>query len=256
MIRINLLPGEEKKKRRRAKRAPTIGAPEAGAPSFSPITIVILLVCYALVAALGYLIWNQKATDERLLQEAKDEVARYEEKISTVKSQYKEISELKRLTSNQIEILRALDPPNRLFWAEKLNMLAELVPDGIYLTRIEVDENVKEVETKESKERHREWVRGGKKGKQPKTVKKPVITHKLYLQGLARADLAEDRLRLISAFNEALKTFQWTNRRGEVRKFYEHFRGDINTSELVVTRVEGVAVTKFAFILRTKPFTG
>lgn len=254
MIRINLLPVSEKK-RRALRRTPEGREPGIAGPGVSPFTIIILVICFALVAVLAYLIYMQKVEDERLLQEKRDQVKYYEDEISKIQKDYVAIKKLLDLTTNQIEILRALDPPNRILWSEKLNMLAELVPDGIYLTRIKVDEEVKEVETEDSKRQYKQWLDGGKKGARPPAIKKPIITQTLYLYGISRAELPEDRLRLISSFSEALKTFSWKNREGEVRSFFEHFAGEIDTSELVVTRIEGVSVTQFTFIMKTKSFT-
>ncbi len=254
MIRINLLPVEEKK-RRRARRTREPGLPSAAREGVSFISIIIVVICFAIVGTLGYVIYKQKITSERELQQRKGDIARYKENIQSIQDKYTEIKELLEITTNQIEVLKALDPPNRLLWSEKLNMLAELVPDGIYLTQIQVTEQINEVPTKESQSRHQEWVRKGKQGPQPQVVKKPIITQNLYLYGISRADTPEDRLRLISSFNEALRTFEWKTRDDTVHSFYEHFSGEIDTRELVVTRVERIPVTKFTFIIRTKSFS-
>ena len=201
------------------------------------------------------MIYKQKVADELLLQEKKNAVAMYQKKIKNIEKQYADLKKRMELTSNELEILRALDPPNRLLWSEKLNMLAELIPDGIYLTQIKLTESVSEVQTKESRQRYNEWVKKGKKGKAPKIVKKPIITQRLFLYGVARAETPEDRLRLVSKFSEALKNFKWKTPKGEIHSFYEHFVGEIDTRELVATRVEGIPVTRFTFILKTKPFS-
>lgn len=257
MIRINLLPVEARK-RRGVKRAIP---PEAGLPpvpkegGVSAVVIGILIICFGLVGFLGFMIYKQKVADEQLLQEKKKAVAEYEKKIKDIEQKYADLKKRMELTSNELEILRALDPPNRLLWSEKLNMLAELIPDGIYLTQIKLTETVSEVQTKESKQRYEEWVRKGKKGKAPKIVKKPIITQRLFLYGVARAETPEDRLRLISKFSEALKNFKWRTHKGEIHSFYEHFTGEIDTQEIVATRIEGIPVTRFTFILKTKPFS-
>jgi hypothetical protein len=243
----------EERKRRRVKAAPDRGGAMPG-EGISPLSIFILIICYAIVGGLGYMIYHQKIEDQRSLERLQEESKDYKDKIKKIKQKYTYISRLKNLTENQLEILKALDPEDRLLWSEKINMLAELIPDGVYLTQIQVKEDIREVETAESKRRLREWERKGKKGKRPTPIKKPVITQHLYLDGVSRAELPEDRLRLISAFSEALQDFQWKSDKGEIHKFYDHFRGEIDPSEMNVIKIERISVTKFRFHMRSKPF--
>ena len=253
MIRINLLPVEERKRRRMKPSAEAMGAAPSGG-GISPLTVLILLLCYAVVVVLGYWVYKQKVEDERTLKEKRDALAEVKKEIKSIEKQYAEIKKLKELTQNQLEVLNALDPVDRLLWAEKINMIAELIPDGVYITQIMVKENVQEKETPESLKAYDEWVKKGKQGTRPRPIKKPIITQYLTLDGVSRAELPEDRLRLISAFNEALQTFHWKTSSGKIHKFYDHFRGEIDPSDMEVIRIENIPVTKFSFTLTTKTF--
>ncbi len=252
MIRVNLAPSREKRKFK-PTRAPVMPS----APSTRPtlLSILIILIVYAGIFWFYHNMRQRVIADRSEFEKLNNEVEDFKKKVKIVQTKYEEIKRIIDITNNQLEILRALDPPDRILWSEKLNMLAELIPDGVYLTQIRLTESVTEVATKESEQKYKEWEKAGKKGTPPKLVKKPIIRQTLYLSGVSRAETPEKRLRLISAFSEALKNFSWTTSDGRVRKFYEDFTGEIDTSEIVNITLEGVPVTKFTFILQTKPFS-
>lgn len=249
MIRINLFPRKER------KRAPRVVAlPTAQPERLSVLSVLILVVIFGVIAGFSLNLQKKIKADKAELEKAKKGVEDLKSNIKKIQTDYEEIKRLMDLTANQLEILRALDPPDRLLWSEKMNMLAELIPQGVFLTQIKLTESVTEVPTTESAEKYKEWERGGRKGVAPKLIKKPVIRQTLHLAGVAHAEVPEDRLRLITAFSEALKNFSWKRRDGTIQRFYDHFTGEIGISEIQVVNLEGISVTTFAFILSSKPF--
>jgi Tfp pilus assembly protein PilN len=121
MIEVNLLPEEY----RRAERTPL--------PRF-----IVILVGVALVASLGLFLTkkyldvkearNDKAAKEKALQGYQDDIAQYNELVA-------KINEIKVRTTAIEAIWQS-----RLYWAVKLDQLADLVPNYVGLTGLKLEE--------------------------------------------------------------------------------------------------------------------
>lgn len=249
MIRINLLPPEQiKVKRDRMKIV-------SGPSSATPLVVIILVVVYLAVGGFGYWVYNakkQKDDDIKKLTTDRDGIKK---KIKDKQAKFKELMDLKTLLANQVEILNALNPPDRLFWSEKMNMLADIVPKGVYLQNIDVSEEIFDIETNESKARRAKWVESGSKGAAPPVVKKPVITQTLSVAGITWADDPEQRLQLIIRFHDDMKKYSSTGLGNDNRRFMDNFEDLIRIDPTYVGTVAGRTITHFKLILKTKPFT-
>jgi len=251
MIKINLLPPEliGKKKPAKISVRPT--------PSF--MVIALLIPIYLITFFVVYKFYSTRTRSNKEIRDLKTKLEKKKKQKSEQEKKYKNLRETYSLLQNQVEILRALDPPNRLLWSEKLNMLAELIPKGVYLTSIKLTETVEQIETAESKRRQAEWksVPKEKKGEKPEIIKRPVIRQTLTLDGITYAEKggAGERLELIVRFHTALRNFQWQNHRGETRRFIDHFDPKITFKDIRNAKISNVEVSKFTFILITKPFS-
>ena len=134
-------------------------------------------------------------------------------------------------------------------------MLADLVPKGVYLTNINVSEQVSEVETNESIKRRQTWIQEGKKGPPPPVIKKPIITQTLSVAGITWADEQEQRLQLIIRLHDAMKSYSKRELDGKIHRFMDNFEDLIRIDPTYVDTVAGRTVNRFKLILKTKPFT-
>jgi len=251
MIKINLLPPEMSKARRGRERAKITMGPS----SATPLVVVILVVVYLVVLGFGYWVYNTKKKDDDMVKNLTIRRDDLKKEVEAKQEEFKDLMALKTLLANQIEILNALNPPNRLLWAEKLNMLADIVPKGVYLTNIDVTEEIYEIETNESKTRRAKWVEDGSKGSQPPVVKKPVITQNLFIAGITAADDPEQRLQLIIRFHDAMKNYTSEGQEGVERHFMDNFEDLIRIDPTYVDNLAGKTINRFKLILKTKPFT-
>jgi len=247
MIKINLLPPELTKAKRERVRV-------AGPSSATPVVILLLVVIYIFVGSFAYWVIDKKRKDDAEVKQLTQDRDKLKKQIEQKQKEFKELMDLKTLLANQLEILDALNPPNRLLWAEKLNMMADLIPKGVYLTELNVTESVIEVETEESKTRQATWVKGGRKGEQPPVIKKPVITQTLVISGITWANDPEQRLQLIIRFHDAMKEHSYTGRNKKTRRFMDNFKDYIRIDPTYVDSVAGRTVNRFKLILNTKPF--
>jgi Tfp pilus assembly protein PilN len=249
MIRINLLPPEQiKVKRDRFKIV-------AGPSSATPIVVIILVLVYLVVGGFGYWVYKAKKQKDDEIKKLTSDRDKLTKTIKDKQAEFKELMETKTLLANQLEILSALNPPDRLFWAEKMNMLADVVPKNVFLQTIEVTEEIYDIETNESKANRAKWVEAGSKGPSPPVVKKPVITQTLSVAGITWADDPEQRLQLIIRFHDAMKSYSTTGISNEPRRFMDNFEDLIRIDPTYVGAVAGRTITHFKLILKTKPFT-
>jgi Tfp pilus assembly protein PilN len=246
MIKINLLPAEVAGRKRRER---------AIAPKTSSVVLIIIVLCYVFVAGEAWWVYNKSAASNKAVMDLRAERDAKKSQIDKISSEFKTLKALKEIATNQIEILNSLDPPTRLLWAEKINMLAELIPRNVYVTSIVMTEKTDMVVTAESRRRIAEWEKQGKKGPKPPEVKKPVITQTLNLSGVTWDENSEERLQRVVDFYYALKDFSTTAPNGEVRRFMDNFKDNIQIAPITSDRIANVPVRKFEFIIVTKPIT-
>ena len=178
MIKVNLLPQDV------AGGVRSLSRSEGPGLSSGAVTALIMVLVYVGLSIVGFWVVNHKIKSDNELKDAQRKQEGVKKEISLLDKKYKALRNDRALFENQLEVLEALDPKERLLWCEKFNLLPELVPEGIFITRIKVDEEAKEVETMESLRRQKEWEQGGRKGTKPPSVKKPFIKQTMTIEGV------------------------------------------------------------------------
>lgn len=247
MIRINLLPGAEKKGRAAGRAAAPVAA---GGGSFTPLAMVVLVL---FLGVDGFLLWSGYNTiqkSEKRIVEKKAEQAKIEKELAELGPEAVQIEYEMRLFDTQLEILRSLD--NRILWSQKLNMMAKLIPPSVFLSEIAITENFREVEIKSSVEARKkfEQSKGKERGEKPEVVKKPVVSYTLRLSGLATGSDSVQQLDNVSKFHDALVTFEEKDGKGETVRFMDNMKPSIEF-EFVEAYVyeRKYPVQRFAFTL-------
>ncbi|MBN1867893.1 hypothetical protein JW916_11430 [Candidatus Sumerlaeota bacterium] len=275
MIRINLLPSELRGRRGRAKAAAAATAAGPPTPALGNFLVVAWLI--VVIAVVGYLVnsnWKTYAAAKDKAQQARTAIQEREDKIRRQEEESRELLRLWDRLKIQEEILNSLMPENRLLWSEKLNMLARLLPEGVFITRLEVAEETKMVETERSKANRRDWEsrqranrseRGsGRSGsssqedKEPEKIMKPQIKQTLRLKAAAIGEDKNERFDRMLKFENALKVYEQENRKNQTRRFMDGFSelvyGDIDKDEILMqdAALDGVQVWEFDMELPTR----
>jgi Tfp pilus assembly protein PilN len=250
MIEINLLPQQEAKGRKPGRKV-AAGSPGGGLETAA--VLMLAAVMTVLVFSSGFYSYSQvkAAQDEveakrRQLRAVEAEIAKHQREAQTVRR-------MRQVLNNQWELLQALDPPDRILWSEKLEMLATLMPPNVFLSQIDVVENVVEVETKASIERRRQWEANRRQGPRPPVVRKPIITYVLTVKGLATGADNIEQFDNVLKFHQALISHKTVDHKGAERAFMDGFNPNIEFESVLATLFEGVPVNEFSFKLRTKP---
>lgn len=254
MIKINLL--QQEAGGSRALAGPSMSAPGGG----TFMVAGILLAAFVVILGYGGLRFFTWQNDVAATQQVRNRAAALEREIRQKEDQFEELQEIERVLRNQIALLETLDPPDRLFWAEKLNLLPMYVPDGVFLTTIRVTESSREVETAESRRRQDDWRRrpARTRGPQPPQQYQTVITQQLQLDGVSYVTdgTSDNRLALITTFLRDLQTKEVTSpSTGEPTMFMNNFR-DITYSNIEGVTLAGRECSRFSFTLRARPIGG
>jgi len=251
MIRINLLPGAEKKGRAAGRAAAPVAA---GGGSFTPLALIVLVL---FLGVDGFLFWRGYTTiqtSEKRIVEKKAEQAKIEKETAELGPEAVQIEYEMRLFDAQLEILKSLD--NRILWSQKLNMLAKLIPPSVFLSEISITENFREVEIKSSIEARKKFEEGrGKtkdRGEKPEVVKKPVVSYTLRLSGLATGPDSVQQLDNVSKFHDALVSFEEKTPKGETVRFMDNMKPTIEFEFVEAYMYERkYQVQRFAFKLNS-----
>lgn len=252
MIRINLLPNEGKAKAggRRAAAGAKAGAPSPAAPKAAAILLV------GLVAAIFFIYQSHGAVSKAKsnVSALTDKKTKLGKSVDDLALEAGDIEEKLEILSYQTDILNSLDPPDRILWSQKLAMLSELIPADVFLTELDVEEQVKEVEIPASVEKQKKWEADGKEGTKPEVVRQPVITYSMTMRGLADGPSATEQFDNVLKFNKALVDFKTKDNHGQEVGFMTGFRPDIDIRSIESTLFEKqYPVTEFEFVLRTVP---
>jgi len=248
MIRINLLPEEMRGRRGRAPRL------RAEGPALWVIGVLVLIAAVN-GAFLWWILWGRNETQAET-QRLRAELKVKQDQRDAKYKDFQALRDLKKRLENQIEILNSLDPPDRLLWSEKLNMLALVVHPQVFITELAVTEKVTEVETQESIRRRQEWeARQEKVGSPPEAVKVPVITQTLIITAVCTGENERDQMDNALRFAGDLRNFSIPNARGEVERFMDGFN-DVAFGDFESTQLEGRDVCRFTYTLTTLPITG
>ncbi|MGI8907818.1 MAG: hypothetical protein ACR2IE_15160 [Candidatus Sumerlaeaceae bacterium] len=250
MIKINLLPPE-------AGKRPLAAAKRSAGPNATPYYMVLaLLYVVAFYGAFWAYQQGEKAT-KLLAQKTSDRDKRKAE-VKRREKRFQENNLLSQEIEEKYAVVQALGPENRIFWSEKMNMVAKARMNlAVYVTKLRLDETILELETPESVKKREEWARQQQKnqakGTEPKPIKQPVINQTLTIEAIAYGADSSQRLRQVNSFYENLKTLQWKRKSGTPARFLERLRPDLGQLNQRVARVGGVDVLRFGFAIQANP---
>lgn len=250
MIKLNLLPQEYSSKA--AAGAPA-GPPQGGALMVG----AVLAAVYLIIIGVAVMIFLQLADSNRRLQKAQAEFAKVDAERKRLLTEFNEIKELEDALRNQVAVLDTLDPPDRIYWAKKMNMLPAIVPDGVYLTDVKLVERLQEVETKASRQAQADWAkRKGNKGAQPPKQTRTIITYQMTMAAVSYVPdgTSDARLALII---QLLQNMQNKEVKLEFDDSTELFLEGMDR-RVVLSKIEGVQiagrdVSKVTLTLNTTP---
>ncbi len=253
MIKLNLLQQEGSA---RSASGPSMSAPGGG----TFLVAGILMAAFVVILGYGGMRYIQMDRDNRETATVRGEAQKLDADIKRKEEQFEELRELERVLRNQIALLETLDPPDRLFWAEKLNLLPLYVPDGVFLTTIQVTESSREVETADSRRVQEAWLKkpARSRGPQPPQNFQTIISQQLRLDGVSYvADgTSDDRLALITTFLRDLQTKEVAAPgTGQTTSFFRNFRS-IDYAPIEGVTIAGRECSKFSFTLRARPIGG
>jgi hypothetical protein len=251
MIKINLLPGEQGSGRPQAAR-------KSSGPSPAPFYLLLALL-YLAAAAAGYVVYTMGSEAARQVSEATAKRDKLKKEVASKQAAFEE----QNLRSQEIEekyaVIEALGPQNRIFWSEKVNMIAMArLHLAVYVTKIELEEKIDERETPESIKRREEWKAAKEKNPklttpEPQPVKQPVINQTLVIQALAYGNDSSQRLAQIRNFYENLNALEWTRQSGVKAKFTDRMAPEFEQLPQKTDRVAGVDVLRFGFRIKADP---
>lgn len=248
MIEINLLPQES------SARAATIKSPSESTGALQ--ATAILIAAYLVLAVGSVLIYQYRADELKKEASLKAEAKKLNQEIGQKEAEFQELSEALAVARNQLALLRALDPEKRLFWAQKLNVLPKFVPDGVYLTDLQVTEKVTEIETRESREAQAAWSKTKKQGPPPPVIKQPIISQQFVVRGVSyvQEGTSDERLQLIvDLINRVRFEKVPTPFSGEESQFLEFFKPTVPFSDIKEVKMSERDVTTFKLTLDTIP---
>jgi len=251
MIKINLLPVEGGKRQAAASR-------RSSGPSPAPFYLLLVLL-YAAALTGGYFVYKMGA-------DAAERVAAATKKRDDLKAEVQKRQaefEANNLRSQEIEekyaVVEALGPQNRIFWSEKVNMIAMARLNlAVYVTKLELQEQIDERETPESVRRREEWKTAKQKNPklttpEPQPVKQPVINQTLIINALAYGNDSAQQLAQIRLFSEKLAALTWTRESGEKVAFKDRLAGEFQQLNQKTDRVAGVEVLRFGLSIKADP---
>jgi Tfp pilus assembly protein PilN len=247
MIRINLLDSPTQ------NRARPTGSGAAGQPLGTLVIVLTVALMLGVNGIVGGTLFQKvdRAGDEA--RHLRAEIKKVENQIAQHYETSDQVRQFQEVLGNQKEVLRTLDPPDRILWCEKINMLAALIPKDVFLSDIEVSEVVEMVETEQSRQAHQKWESTDKRqrGQEPETVKKPVIHYEIALTGLATGRDSVEQFDNVLAFHRAMTNYQVAAAPGKAHRFMDGFVSNVDFGSIEATTYEGAPVNKFVFKLRT-----
>lgn len=250
MIKINLLPAESGKK--------TKAIADAGPPA-SAFAILLSVLGLAIlgIAFYGYNAYSKVSERNRDLDatEARREKRRTD--LAKAEAEYEQYARRSEEVEEKYAVVQGLSPENRVFWSEKLNMLARARFDlAVYITELNLTEKITELETEESVARRKAWeARKEKKpGEQPpKPIKRPVINQTLQIEAIAYGEDSPQRLRQVTLFDDNLKQLAWTRENGKSARFLDGVKSEFIQRKQNLIIYGGVEVLEFGFSVQAEP---
>lgn len=254
MIRINLIPRDGTDKRAGASGTKR----PSGGTSPAPLYLLLFLLYGAALAA-GYFVYSMGASAK-----AKQlEVTKKRDELKAEVAEKQKEFEANNLRSQEVEekyaVIEALGPQNRIFWSEKINMISMARLNlAVYITKIELEEQIDERETPESVRRREDWKRQKERNPklatpEPAAVKQPVINQTLVISALAYGNDSSQRLTQIRLFYENLRDLEWNRDSGEKARFLDRMAKEFDQLPHKTDRVAGVDILRFGFRIKADP---
>lgn len=256
MIRINLLDQGTIKGSRPGKAAP-LGASRSSSAGGGG-SMLVMLVAIGMLAINGaafFYAWGNVQASNRRVSAIETKVASVKKEIGLKEQEAAQLQHYREVLANQMDVLRSLDPTDRILWCEKINMLANLIPANVFIAEVKISEDVKMVETEQSKKARETWAKSKSKtkGKEPEVVTRPVISYVVRLTGLALGKDNVEQFNNVLAFHKAMTEHELVGRNGAKVRFMDNFNENIEFESVEATLYEGTPVNKFIFKLTTKP---
>ena len=137
-------------------------------------------------------------------------------------------------------------------------MLASLMPSSVFLTEVDIEENVTMIETEQSKQARAKWEtdKAKDRDKQPEVVKRPLIRYVMRITGLALGPTSVDQFDNAMKVHQAMIDYKTVNARGQGILFMDAFNPNIEFESMESTVHQGRPVNKFVFKLTTRPIGG
>jgi len=230
-------------------------------------SIILALLGFLFLIICGGIAYSYLQLQDVMKQ--KDEVvARLEKNKALLKKSEDDLVSMTKLNEeieNKFSIISSLAPPDRIYWSEKLNMLAKArTGASVFLDKIGLQEVLDSVETEESKTRHKTWedrkatFEKSSKGKrftepEPPKVMVPLIKYTLTLHGIASGKDSSERLSQINSYADSLAAMTWERDSGEKVKFMDGFYPEYRFLEQETKVVGGVNVMSFGLAFDAKP---
>lgn len=251
MLKINLLPGEPGKAQGPARK-------KSGGASPAPFYLLLALLYMGAIAS-GYFVYEMGAEATRKITERTAQRDKLKKDVARRQAEFEEQNVRSQEIEEKYAVVEALGPQNRIFWSEKVNMIARARLNlAVYVTKIELEEQIDERETPESVTRREEWKNAKEKNPklttpEPQPVKQPVINQTLVIQAIAYGNDSSQRLAQIRNFYENLNALQWDRASGVKARFLDRMAPEFEQLPQKVDRVAGVDVLRFGFRIKADP---
>jgi len=247
MIQINLLPQNARK---------TLGGGAQASRSGGRSALLWIAIALALAAngAGGWLALRQVWQAQQECEQVKLEYDKVSKEIDQKLTEADAIRKFREVVTNQMDVLKSLDPADRILWSEKINMLSNLMPPSVFISELQVSENVEMVETEQSRVAHDKWSKLApeKRGKEPEAVKRPRIHYLMRITGMSMGTDSADQGANMLKFHKAMTTYAISDGHGGMRRFMDAFNPNVDFESVEALTHEGQPVTKFIFKLTSK----
>ena len=217
------------------------------------------------------MLWEPHKIASRNLADSDKNLKAVNAKVDKKKEQLGDLAEIEKLGQDRLEVLSVLDPPDRLLWSEKLNLISDLRPPNVYIRLIKLTEEEDKIETVASKKARSNWEKNKEKGIKPKKPKpakvyRPLITQTLKLYGYSYAPQSgsanpeEQAIQSFLDFQEALATHiandAGSNSVTATKRSFMHGLDPVKEIEIGEWKKQKVGdrvVISFEFSMKTKP---
>ena len=254
MIRINLLPTEG------AGRKARLGGAAAGTPPPAPgfaLGLLVLLLLFGAVGWYGYMAYTRVGDAKRAKQAAEAKREKVKKELQQKEREFEKFAAESEEVDEKYAVVQGLSPQNRIFWSEKLNMIARARMDlAVYIMKLTLTEKINEIETPESIKRREEWKNSKNKkpeDKEPKPIKVPIINQTLTIEAIAYGQNSPERLSQVTSFSNMLTSMTWKRDSGEVVRFMDGMKPEFRQLPQKIEKVGGVEVLRFGFACEAEP---